>query len=252
MSGAGVVSQPDEMDPMEETSGRLATERAAPETIYPRVAFQGEAGAFGEEAIEAYWSGRARALPALHFADVLDMVLDGRADCAVLPVWNSSIGEIETATSTLRQRMPELSIVNRVHVSVQHCLLALPGTSLEDVRHVGSHPAALAQCTRLFASHADMAWHVSHDTAGAARELAALHVAAGAVWHGGGSAEERNHWRTEWNHVIANNPPNQLAAIASERAAARYGLSVLLRNVNDDPENTTRFAVVTQKGGRRW
>ena len=252
MSGPGVVSQPHDMAPVDATADRLAVSTTAAATTYPRVAFQGEAGAFGEEAIESYWSGRARALPALHFADVLDMVLDGRADCAVLPVWNSSIGEIETATSTLRQRMPELSIVNRMHVSVQHCLLALPGTSLEDVRHVGSHPAALAQCTRLFASNGDLTWHVAHDTAGAARELAALHVAAGAIWHGGGRVEERHGWRTEWSQVLANNPPNQLAAIASARAAARYGLSVLMTNVNDDPENTTRFAVIARRGGRRW
>lgn len=252
MSGPGVVSRPRAGQRHDPTPGGVSAVHTSVETTYPRVAFQGEPGAFGEDAIETYWAGRARALPALTFSDVLEMVIDGRADCAVLPVWNSSIGEIDTATSALHQRMPRLTVVNRLQVSVQHCLLALPGTLLDDVRHVGSHPAALAQCTRLFASHGQMSWHVAHDTAGAARELASLHVAAGAVWSGGASREERCPWRTEWSQVITSAPTTQLAAIASARAAARYGLSILLENVNDDPENATRFAVVVQKGGRRW
>lgn len=254
MSGPGMATRPTEGTRRGAEAHGEVTMRDAPDLTHPRVAYQGEPGAYGEDAIELHWAGRALPIPAHGFGDVLEMVVDGRADCAVLPIWNSSIGEIETATSTLRQRSRELSVINRVQVPVRHCLLALPGTALGDVRHVGSHPAALAQCTRLFASHPAMAWHVAHDTAGAARELAALHVAAGAIWargEGEGRIEGRS-WNTEWSQAVASAPSDQLAVIASARTASRYGLSILIQDVHDDPGNATRFAVVAQRGGRRW
>jgi prephenate dehydratase len=129
-----------------------------------------------------------------------------------------------------------------VDVPVRHCLLALPGTSIADIRYVGSHPAALAQCTRLFAANDALVACAAFDTAGAARELATL-----------GELGDATRPRTSdtWYSALAIDGPTRLAAIASADAGRQYGLSILREGVQDNPTNVTRFAVVRAKEPRR-
>jgi prephenate dehydratase len=171
-----------------------------------RIAYQGEPGAYSDEAVTALFpDGQATGFPTFRLTfDALEM---GAADAAVLPVENSSAGVVQEVSDLLWE-LPGLRIV-RDHVQpVRHCLLGWPGP----VERALSHPQALAQCERYL--HARQIRPVTfHDTAGAARAV----------------AEQRQ--------------PGT-AAIASKAAAARYGLYVLAESIQDDSENRTRFVVV--------
>jgi prephenate dehydratase len=207
----------------------------------PRVAFQGEAGAYGEAAISQRWHGRAHPVPARTFVAVLALVCAGGADYGLIPVWNSTIGEIDAARAALDGHAHLVIARDELLVPVRHCLLGLPGASLDAVRLVGSHPAALAQCARFFDEHPRVSSRAAFDTAGAARELAML---AGpraplgaeiAPWYGGAPIAE----------------PRELAVIASATVASLYGLELLARDVQDDPGNATRFLVVQAREAER-
>jgi prephenate dehydratase len=178
----------------------------------PRVAFQGERGAFGDEAIERLWQGRAFPMPSWGFGDVIRAVTTGKADYGILPVENAVVGVI-TPTAAVLRSSPLLSIVEEITIEVHHALLALPGATLADIQHVASHPVALQQCGQFLKEHPHITARPSYDTAGAAREVAA-------------------HGRSDE------------AAIASGAAAERYGLSVIKHDIQDVPWNWTRFAVV--------
>lgn len=177
-----------------------------------RVAFQGEPGAYGEEAILRYF-GQASietvALPT--FSAVYDAVASGSADAAVLPLENSLAGTVGDALDTLATG--PLSVVGEILQPIHHHLLVVPGAALSDVEQVTSHWQALSQCDRFIARHG---WRMipAADTAGAARQL----------------ADDRD--------------PGT-AVIASERAAALYGLEIAAREIEDAPHNVTRFAVIS-------
>jgi prephenate dehydratase len=207
-------------------------------TAIASAAFQGVEGAFGEEAVRLAWKGRVRAHPAPTFDAALDTVLRGEVDWAVIPIHNSTIGPIVPACRALAARESLLLRVGEVTVPVRHCLLALPGTSFETVRYVGSHPAALAQCTRLFAEDGALTACEAFDTAGAARELAEFPCS---------SSPEGHAWYSRLVAVDAG----ALAVIASERAAERYGLTVLWSDVQDAGDNATRFVVVRARAEHR-
>jgi prephenate dehydratase len=211
-----------------------------PDHAPPRAAYQGIAGAFGEEAVRRLWHGRAQAIPARTFSDALDELVGGRVEWAVIPIWNSTIGPIATSRAALRVCGSALTIVREIDVPVRHCLLALPGTSIADVRFVGSHPAALAQCAKLFAANSAFTACDAFDTAGAARELAMLRDPS------------RPAENTTWYSSLGVDAPSRLAAIAGAEAGRRYGLSMLRENVQDDPTNLTRFVVVRATEARRW
>jgi prephenate dehydratase len=110
---------------------------------------------------------------------------------------------------------------------------------VDDVRFVGSHPAALAQCTKLFADRPELTACAAFDTAGAAQELSIFGESAG-------SSSEL------WYSLVRVHGPKRLAAIASAAAARRYGLSILRAGVQDDPSNVTRFVVVRATEPRQW
>jgi prephenate dehydratase len=201
-------------------------------------AFQGVEGAFSEEAVRRLWSGSVRAQPAVTFDAALDAVAAGEVMWAVIPIHNSTIGEITLACAALAKRKSCLVRVGEVSVPVRHCLAALPGTTFADVRYVGSHPAALAQCTRLFREHGALTACEAFDTAGAARELAERRRP---------SPLEPDTWYARLG--VAN--PGQLAVIASERAAERYGLAVLRSDVQDRDDNVTRFVAMRAREQQR-
>jgi prephenate dehydratase len=205
-----------------------------------RAAYQGIAGAYGEEAVRHAWQGRARAVPAGTFDQALDELVCGRVDRAVIPIANSAIGPVASALAALDARGPAITIIREVAVPVRHCLLALPGTSFDDLQFVGSHPAALAQCTRLFADRPELAACAAFDTAGAARELSMF----------GGPAPSS--MSELWFASLRVDGPSRLAAIASAAAGHRYGLSILRAGVQDDPSNVTRFVIVRATEPQRW
>ena len=180
-----------------------------------RVAYQGVPGAWSEDAIDALF-GSDGVEPAgfTTFADSLGAVMHDQADAAVIPVSNSIVGAIGAGLDALAA-YPALRPGDSTEISISHCLLALPGASLRTVRRVESHSIALAQCGAFLRRHHRLAVHEAFDTAGAARDVS-----------GAGDFSR--------------------TAIASARAAARYGLSIIADRIADRDDNRTRFVAVTR------
>jgi prephenate dehydratase len=179
-----------------------------------RVAFQGEPGAFSEDAIAKYFgSNGVVTVPASGFPEVLSAVSDGRADYGVLPVENTIAGIVVDSEKALSQSQARR--VGEVTVGVEQCLLAVRGAQWNDLAVVLSHPVALAQCTRFLRAHKELNAVPSSDTAGAAREVA--------------RAGDRS-----------------VAAIAGRRAAELYKLDILAAGIQDRADNETRFVVLAR------
>lgn len=181
----------------------------------PRVAFQGELGAFSELAIRQQWPQGAHAVASASFDAALQRVIEGSTDFAVIPVENAIIGPVHIARAALEQVGRLVVKRTELKVPVHLCLMAQPGVALESLRTVHSHPAALAQCRFFLARHEWLTAVPHDDTAGAARDVAA------------GTDRTRG-------------------AVASDVAAARYGLTILSRFIEDMPANWTRFLVVSR------
>lgn len=175
-----------------------------------RIAYQGEPGAFSEVAATLVRRD-AECVPCRTFADVFAAVARGSVTYGVIPIENSIGGSIHQNYDLLLEH--ELPIVGEVQVRIVHNLLALPGTRLEEVRRVYSHPQALAQCEQFLRTLSDVEIVATYDTAGSAKLI-------------------RDH---EWRDA---------AAIASERAAEIFGLAVLRAAIQDFAENITRFLVI--------
>ena len=183
--------------------------------MLPTVAFQGAPGAFGEAAA-LRWRADARPRPCPTFEAALDAVARGDADAAVLPLENRIAGPVAAARAALDARGAALRVEGEVTLPVALCLLALPGAAEGALRVVRSHPVALAQCGAFLAARPALAPQPWWDTAGAARDVAR-----------------------------AGDPA--AAALASRLAAERWGLAVLAPDVQDLPDNWTRFAVVARR-----
>ena len=178
-----------------------------------KVAFQGEKGAYSQEAIFQHFGADVDTLPCRTFEEVLDRVKRGRASFGALPVENSTAGSINKAYDLLLDQ--DLKIWHEVVLRVRHCLLGNKGTELKDVRQVLSHPQALAQCERYLADH-QMEPVSVYDTAAGARELAA-------------------------------EPRGGTAVIASRLAAEIYGLKLLDTDIQDLAFNYTRFFILADQ-----
>jgi prephenate dehydratase len=175
-----------------------------------RIAFQGAAGAYSEEAI-VLLDPQAQSQPYREFRDVAQAVLEHHADLGLLPIENSVVGSIAQNFDLIAES--GLAIVGEVVTSVHHCLLGVAGSSRDAVRRVLSHPVALAQCERFLRSLSGVEMVAFYDTAGAAAE-------------------------------VARQGDRSLAAIAGALAAARYGLAILAERIEDEPHNQTRFLLV--------
>jgi prephenate dehydratase len=175
-----------------------------------RIGYQGETGAFSEEAVRTLFPD-ARPVPHRGFRSIFEDVESRALEFGVVPVENSQAGSINETYDLLARGSAR--IVGEVIVRVNHALLALPGTRIEEVKRVSSHPQALAQCQEYLAE-LDAEVVPVYDTAGAAKR-----IAEGAL--------------------VGE------AAIASERAAEVYGLEVLASKIQTDPHNQTRFAAIS-------
>ena len=180
------------------------------------VAYQGEPGAFGEEAVIGWFGEAGVPIPVPTFSAVCAAVETGGVEAGVLPLENSLAGTVGDALDALADG--SLRVVGEVLLPIRHQLCVLPGVLIDEVRRVSSHWQALAQCDGFLAGRG---WEVvpAADTAGAARDLAV-------------SADRTG------------------AAIASRRAAERYGLEVVAANIQDAEHNMTRFAVLVSAATR--
>lgn len=178
------------------------------------VAFQGTEGAYGHQAAGQHFGVTARpvvfkAYPT--FRQMIEAVVDGHADRGVLPIENTTAGSVYEAYDLLLRF--NLSIVGEEIVDVRHCLVGVADVPLDAIRHVHSHPQALAQCSEFLSGLRE------------AEEVAAANTALAAA------------------RVRELNDPAH-AAIASEEAAAHFGLHVLRRGIANQPVNYTRFVIV--------
>ncbi|WP_285563973.1 prephenate dehydratase [Streptomyces sp. RTGN2] len=175
------------------------------------VAYQGEPGSNSATAAHALFP-EGHELPCTGFEQALDAVTLGTADFAVIPMDNSAAGRV----ADVHHLLPEsgLFIVAEYFLAIRFDLMGVPGTTVDQVECVRSHVHALGQCRKVLR---EGGWRtlVSDDTAGAAREVAEL-------------GDPRH------------------AALAPPAAAALYGLDVLRSEVEDDPDNTTRFVVLSR------
>ncbi len=175
------------------------------------IAFQGEPGANSDMACRAAFPYMTT-LPCPTFETAMAAVQTGRAELAIIPVENSIAGRVADLHSLLPHT--RLKIVAEHFQRVEHCLVALPGTSLRTIRTVKSHVQALAQCRNFLRKHRFQPL-VHADTAGAAREIAEV-------------------------------GDKSVGAIASSLAAKIYNLKVLARNIEDADHNTTRMLVFSR------
>jgi prephenate dehydratase len=170
------------------------------------VAFQGETGAYSEEGAIAAFPG-SDYLPLQTIRKVFEAVEVGRADYGLVPMDNSQAGSInETYDLFLKHG---LHLVEETVVRVNHCLMALPGSHLDDLVEVISHPQAITQSEE-FLNSLEVVVRAEYDTAGAAKK-------------------------------IVDDKLERTGAIASKRAAEHYGLEVLAERVQTYPDNYTRF-----------
>lgn len=182
-----------------------------------KVAFQGERGAFSEEAAVKFFGKDAELAPCKLLSDVFKAVTTGEVTCAVVPVENSQAGSIND-TYDLLLTYP-LTICGEVYLRVSHCLMALPGETLSTIKTVYSHPQALAQSEE-FIRGLDVEIVPIYDTAGAAK-------------------------------MIKEKSLRGSAAVASRHAAEFYGLEILADHIETNPNNYTRFVVLSEEKAKR-
>lgn len=181
-----------------------------------RVTFQGERGAFSEDAVIAFF-GDVEPLPCRSLPDVFEAVTKGKADFGVVPVENSQAGSINETYDLLLKC--ELNIYGEIDLRVNHCLMALPGESMTSIKKVYSHPQALAQCEQ-FLHKMDVEIVPTYDTAGSAR-------------------------------LISKEGLKNCAAVASKRVSQIYGMQILAEDIQTIPNNYTKFFVISKDTAKR-
>ncbi len=180
---------------------------------YPTVAFQGEGGSYSAEAAYQLLGRKIRVQPCETFAAIFQSVVRGKTRFCLAPIENTLAGSVYENYDLLLKH--DLHIVGEVSLRIVHNLIALPGTTLKNVRQVYSHPVALAQCGRFFAEHPAIEKVPFYDTAGAVKMLAERRL-------------------------------RDAAAIASRVAAAVYQARILKAHLEDHQENYTRFLLLSR------
>jgi prephenate dehydratase len=179
-----------------------------------RAAFQGERGAFSEEAARLLVGPDVEVVPCQRFEEIFQAVVSKKVDGAVVPIENTLHGSIhENYDHLLRFQLP---IVGETNLRIVHNLITPGKTKFRDIRRVYSHPVALNQCLHFFAENPQIEKVQFYDTAGSVKHL-------------------------------VENPEPGAAAIASSVAAAFYGAHIVKRSIEDDRQNFTRFFLVKRK-----
>ena len=177
------------------------------------IAFQGENGAFSEDAARKLLGEQIETVACRAFEDMFEAVASGTASSALAPIENSLAGSVHKNYDLLLEH--ELTIVGETKLRIVHGLIALPGVRIEELRRVHSHPVALAQCERFLRSHPELEASAAYDTAGSVK-------------------------------MIVESGRREEAAIAGVSAAAAYGANVLIEGIEDNPKNFTRFLLLTK------
>src|SRR5258708_935686 len=175
-----------------------------------RVAFQGERGAFSEAAAVHLLGDWITTIPCPTFDAAFRAVPEGAADALLAPMENSLAGSVVRVYDLLLES--DLGIVAETVLPIEHHLIGCPGTSLDDIRSVASHPMALAQCEKFFLAHPNLKRVPAEDTAGSVRE------------------------------VLARGDKSS-AAIARPCAAEHYHGVILAQSIQDNPQNFTPFSL---------
>src|SRR2546430_7370321 len=132
--------------------------------VLSRVAFQGERGAFSEEAAVKLLGEEIKLVPRPTFEALYSSIQDGLADIILAPIENSLAGSVHRSYALLIAS--GLHIQAEVVIPIVHNLIGVPGAKFEGITQVSSHPVALAQCERFFASHPTIKRLAADDTAG--------------------------------------------------------------------------------------
>ncbi|MDE3105603.1 MAG: prephenate dehydratase [Acidobacteriota bacterium] len=179
-----------------------------------RVAIQGELGSNSHMAARQMLGEQVEIVPCAVSHEVLDAVVAGRVDGAVLPIENSLHGSVAEHYDLLLER--PVAIMAESLLRIRHNLIAMPGVQLSQLRHVLSHPVALSQCRRFLREHPELQAMPFYDTAGSVKELMQKGL-------------------------------RDTAGIAPELAAQQYGGQVLLAGIEDHTENYTRFHLIQRR-----
>ncbi|MDQ6700324.1 MAG: prephenate dehydratase [Acidobacteriota bacterium] len=173
-----------------------------------KIAFQGERGAFSEEAARKLFGPELDFLPCQRFEDVFRSLKDRAVDAAVIPIENTLHGSVHENYDHLLKY--ELPITGETSVRIVHNLMAPPGVSMKKLRRVFSHPVALNQCLDFFAANPEIEKVPFYDTAGSVK-------------------------------MLMSSDLRDAGAIASAVAAENYGAKILRRSIEDERQNFTRF-----------
>ncbi len=177
-----------------------------------QVAFQGEPGAYSEVAVMEHFGNGVTTIPCEAFDDIFTIVTTGKCDYGMIPIENTLAGSIHRNYDLLLKN--NLSIVGEHYLYVNHYLIGMPNATMSDIRRVISHPQALAQCEGYLHSLTGVKIESVYDTAGSVK-------------------------------MISKMGDKSVAAIASQQAADIYEMKILAERIQDNPENLTRFLVIS-------
>ncbi len=177
------------------------------------VAFQGEMGAYSEGAASQFFGPSIHVKPCESLDDVFKVVEQGEAQFGIVPIENSLEGSISRTYDLLLDS--SLRVCGETELRVVHCLIASPGTRLDLIKKVYSHPQALGQC-QAFLKHLGCELIPTYDTAGSVKMIKEKGITDG-------------------------------AAIASARAAEIYGMQIIAQEIEDNPNNFTRFFILAKQ-----
>ncbi len=177
-----------------------------------KAVYQGVEGAYAHIAARQCFGNDADLSNVKTWKDAADMVKEGKADYAVLPIENSSHGVVSDNFDLLI-KYPELAIIEEVDLKVEHALMSVEGAEINGLKAVYSHPQALGQCSSFFEEHSEITPVATVNTAVAAK-------------------------------FVKECGDKSIAALASEESAELYGLRILQKSVNKEKTNTTRFIII--------
>ena len=177
------------------------------------VAFQGESGAYSEEATFQFFGSSTQLKPCESLDDVFRAVENDEVQFGVVPVENSLEGSISRTYDLLLDS--SLKVCGEIDLRVVHCLIGTPKARLDLIKKVYSHPQALGQC-KTFLRQLGCQLISTYDTAGSVK-------------------------------IIKERGTTDSGAIASARAAEIYGMKILAREIEDNPNNFTRFFILSKQ-----
>jgi len=178
-----------------------------------KIAFQGEIGAYSESAVYSFFGPSAKVKPCENLSEVFESVKKGETPYGVVPIENSLEGSVNQTYDLFLEY--DLKVCGEIVLKIVHCLIAHPGTHLNSIKTVYSHPQALAQC-RKFLEKVGCRLISTFDTAGSVK-------------------------------MIKEEQLKDAGAIASERAAEIYDMKVLAKEIGDSSNNYTRFFVLSKE-----